>query len=167
MRNFKIWLLLFCCFLFIFYFHIHISHRYIDCVKKKVEKHLINHGLGRWVGSVPVDELLVESCGDYNVAMRNSIVRARDEIDKHERAERSMHRKILKHEVKIERGRRARGGMHWDVKKEVGSLLERGATRSATTSVNDLAFMLLPELQMSSPPKKKEGEWADAWNVLR
>ena len=152
---------------FIFYFHIHISHRYIDCVKKKVEKHLINHGLGRWVGSVPVDELLVESCGDYNVAMRNSIVRARDEIDKHERAERSMHRKILKHEVKIERGRRARGGMHWDVKKEVGSLLERGATRSATTSVNDLAFMLLPELQMSSPPKKKEGEWADAWNVLR
>jgi hypothetical protein len=70
-----------------------------------------------------------------------------------------MHRELLRDEVKFERSRRARGGEHWSVNGEVQSLFNKKSTRSSTTSVNDLAFMLLPELDMT-PPKRVEGVWS-------
>ena len=126
-------------------------------------KHLIANDLEKWVGCVPVEELLVATQGDYNAAMRVSIVRAKQAIKLHAQNEKRMHREILKNEVVVERGRRARGGVNFSLKGEVRSLLDKASTRSSTTSVNDLAFMLLPSLNMTVP-KKTEGEWADAWN---
>ena len=135
---------------------------YVDCVRIKVEENLRENGLDRWIGSVPIDRLLVASRGDFNAAMRLSVVQAHEAIVRHEKMEKRMHRQLLKAEVHVERKNRARGGKNWNLQGEVSSLLDRGATRASTTSVNDLAFMMLPSLEMNAPPKVCEGE---VWNV--
>jgi ankyrin repeat protein len=132
---------------------------YIECVRGKIQKHLIKHNLEQWVGAVPVAELLLSTKGDYNQAMKLSVVRAQEAIVRHEKQEKRMHNEILRTEVVHERSRRARGGVHYSATGEVSSLLDKSSTRSSTTSVNDLAFMLLPELSMSVP-KPKEGVWS-------
>ena len=135
---------------------------YIKCVTIKVEKHLREQGLERWIGSVPIDDLLVSAHGDYNVAMKLSVIKAKKAIAHHEMMEREMRRLFLKAKVRIERKHRARGGKNYSVTGEVSSILDKGATRSSTTSVNDLAFMLLPILGLEKPPKATDG----VWNVL-
>jgi ankyrin repeat protein len=132
---------------------------YIECVRRKIEEHLIDHNLERLVGVVPVEDLLITTKGDFNQLLELSITRAKEAIKIHEFNEKRMHRELLRDEVKFERSRRARGGEHWSVNGEVQSLFNKKSTRSSTTSVNDLAFMLLPELDMT-PPKRVEGVWS-------